>query len=144
MSEIITIKRFDPGLPLPEYKTPGAAGFDLCAREAVEVPPGACAKVPLNVAIALPEGHWALLAARSSLHKKGLMAANGIGVMDYDYRGDSDEYVCVLYNFTAETAAVAKGERIMQAVVLPYAQLPIVEAASLGQARGGFGTTGTH
>jgi len=32
----VRIKRFDKGIPLPEYKTGGAAAFDLYAREGVE------------------------------------------------------------------------------------------------------------
>ncbi len=87
-SHLVGIKRFDTTLPLPEYKTGGAAAIDLYARETTVIPARGIGYVPLNIALQLPENTWALLAARSSLHKKGLMLANGIGVGDYDYRGD--------------------------------------------------------
>jgi len=69
---LIKIKRFDKTLPLPEYKTEGAAAFDLYAREATEIPPGAIRYVPLNIAVETPPGHFLLLAPRSSTHKRGL------------------------------------------------------------------------
>ena len=140
---ILKLKRFDPTLPLPEYKTLGAAGLDLMARVAVEIAPQTVGYVPLNTALELPEGYFALLAARSSLHKKGLMLANGIGVGDYDYRGENDEYVAALYNFTPQIVAISKGERLVQLLVVPVARVKIVEKQIFrGQNRGGFGSTG--
>lgn len=140
---VLGIKRFDVTLPLPEYKTPGAAGLDLVARVDISIEPQSVAYVPLNIALELPEGYFAMIAARSSLHKKGLMLANGIGVGDYDYRGDGDEYVATLYNFTQQTVAVTKGERLVQLLILPVARVEIQEKQVLGNPnRGGFGSTG--
>jgi dUTP pyrophosphatase len=144
MSQIIEIKRFDPALPLPEYKTVGAAGFDLAARETVTIQAQGYARVPLNVALALPDGYWVLLAARGSLHKRGLIPVNAVGIMDHDFRGDNDEYMAVLFNFTNESVTVEKGDRIMQGVLLPIAQLPFKEVTELGVSRGGFGSTGSN
>ncbi|HNQ17309.1 MAG TPA: dUTP diphosphatase, partial [Candidatus Woesebacteria bacterium] len=140
---VLGIKRFDVTLPLPEYKTSGAAGLDLVSRLDVSIEPQTVGYIPLNIALELPEGYFAMIAARSSLHKKGLMLANGIGVGDYDYRGDGDEYTAALYNFTQQTVAVTKGERLVQLLILPVARVEIQEKEVLGNPnRGGFGSTG--
>ncbi len=139
----IPIKRFDKTLPLPEYKTLGAAGFDLAAREPQIIAPRTIAYVPLNVAIAPPEGYFVLLAARSSLHKKGLMSANGIGIIDRDYAGNDDEYIAVLYNYTENDVSIEAGDRLMQGVFVPHMQVEWEEVSDMGNiSRGGFGTTG--
>jgi dUTP pyrophosphatase len=137
------IKLFDTTLPVPEYQTAGAVAFDLVARETVEIPPHEVRKVPLNVAIELPEGYFALLASRSSLHKKGVHLANGIGVGDADYCGDNDEYQAALLNFTSETKVIERGERIVQMLILPYSRVRLEVVEHLGNTdRGGFGSTG--
>lgn len=137
------VKRFDTSLPLPEFQTKRSVGLDLVAREETIIPAKGVGKVPLNVAIELPPGCWAMLAARSSLHKKGLMLANGIGVVDPDYCGDNDEYLAALYNFSDQDVIVPRGERIVQIVIVGHQQCAIVSVESLGQPdRGGFGSTG--
>lgn len=140
----ILIKRFDTSLPLPEYKTSGAAATDLYARVDTVIPARGVGYVPLNVAIQLPEDHWVLISARSSLHKKGLMLANGIGVGDYDYRGDGDEYLAALYNFLDTDVTVEKGERIVQMIVMQRerVEFQVVEKFETAD-RGGFGSTGS-
>lgn len=140
----VQIKRFDQSLPLPAYQSAGAAGIDLAARVQTTIAAHQIALVPLNVGLQLPEGTWALLAARSSLSKKGLMLANGIGVGDYDYRGNDDEYRAVLYNFSDQEVVVERGERIVQLIVLTYDRVTLVEASQfVGTTnRGGFGSTG--
>ena len=136
----IQIKRFDKNLPLPEYKTAGAAAFDLYAREKTVIPAKTVKLVPLNIALQLPKNHWAILSARS---KKGLMIANGIGVGDYDYRGDNDEYQAALYNFTDQSTTVEQGERIVQMIILQRERAEFVEQSQLNtEDRGGFGSTG--
>ncbi len=137
------IKRFDKNLPLPEYKTSGAAGFDLSAREQVTIAPHTIGYVPLNIALEPPEGYFVLLAARSSLHKKGLMCANGIGIIDRDYSGNDDEYKAILHNYTGEPVTVEKGDRLMQGVFVPHVRGEWEEVDDTGNKnRGGFGTTG--
>ena len=119
----IRIKRIDKEIPLPEYKTPGAAAFDLSARIATTIAPRSIGYVPLNVCIEPPVGHFAQLVPRSSLHKRGLLPANGFGVIDADYSGNDDEYKAALYNFTDEAVVIERGERIMQVVIAPYARV---------------------
>jgi dUTP pyrophosphatase len=139
----LRIKRHNKELPLPEYKTPGAAAMDCMAREDSVVSPRSISYVPLNVSIEAPEGHFLLMAARSSLHKKGLMFANSVAIFDQDYCGDEDEYKAILYNFTDEPVEIKKGERITQIIVLPYDKITWSEVDSLeNQSRGGIGSTG--
>lgn len=143
MSNKARIKRFDKSLPLPEYKTPGAAGFDLAARTAMTIAPHTIGYVPLNIALEPPDGYFVLLAARSSLHKKGLMCANGIGIIDRDYSGNDDEYKAVLYNYTDQPVTVLAGDRLMQGVFVPHLRGEWEEVDDMGnKSRGGFGTTG--
>ena len=140
----IKIKRFDKRLPLPEYKTKGAAAFDLYARQEVSIPAMGIGYVPLNIALELPSTHWALVSARSSLHKKGLMLANGIGVGDSDYAGDNDEYRAAIYNFSGQDVVVKRGERIAQMIILEREKIELEEVDHLGNPdRGGFGSTGS-
>ena len=139
----VLIKRFDKSVPLPEYKTAGAAGMDLYSREEMIIAPHSVAYVPMNIALQIPEGAWVLLSARSSLHKKGLMLANGIGVGDYDYRGDGDEYKAALLNFTDQEVKIEKGERLTQMIIMQRERVELEEKDQFGTAdRGGFGSTG--
>ena len=139
----IKIKQFDTTLPLPEYKTQGAAAMDLYARETVIIGAQSVGYVPLNIAMSVPENYWVLLSARSSLHKKGLTMANGIGVGDSDYCGDNDEYKAALFNFTQQPVTVERGERIVQMMVLPREKIEFVKVKKMiTKDRGGFGSTG--
>ncbi|MDO8574275.1 MAG: dUTP diphosphatase [bacterium] len=139
----IRIKRFDKELPLPEHKTEKAACFDLTAREETKINPQQVGYVPLNNAIETPEGYFLLVAARSSTHKKGLLLANGIGIIDPDYCGDEDELKAAYYNFTKEPVIILRGERIAQGTFIPVSRAEWLETIQLGnKSRGGFGSTG--
>jgi dUTP pyrophosphatase len=139
----IKIKRFDKELPLPKRQTEGAAAFDLTAREEVTIEGGKIGYVLLNVAIETPADHFLMVAARSSTHKKGLMMANGVGIVDPDYSGNEDELKAAFYNFTAAPVIVEKGERIAQGtfVKITYPEWNEVDEMP-NKTRGGFGTTG--
>ncbi len=137
------IKRFDKHIPLPEYKTIGAAGFDLASRERIEIAPHAIGYIPVNVAIEVPADHVVLLIARSSTHKKGLMLINGVGVMDSDFCGDEDEYRAAYFNFTDNLVVVEKGDRVCQGLLIRYEKIDFEETDKMDrQTRGGFGVTG--
>ena len=139
----IRIKRIDKTLPLPEYKTSGAAGFDFTARLTTSIPAKSIGYIPLNVAIGHPKNHMLLMAARSSLHKKGVMMANGIGIGDEDFSGNNDEYRAALYNFTENPVTIERGERIVQGIFKEIARAEWEEVENLeSPSRGGFGTTG--
>ncbi len=141
----VIFKLFDSTLPAPEQQTAGSVGIDLYSRKELEIAAGEVGYAPLNVALQLPRGYWALLAARSSLHKRGVMLVNGIGVGDWDYRGDGDEYKAALYNFSDETVVIPRGERIVQLIIMPQVAVNLTERESFGDAedRGGFGSTGS-
>src|SRR6185295_14520706 len=99
----VRIRRLDSSVALPKYQTPGAAGFDLAASADVTIPPGTIALVPTGLVIQVPAGHFLGIFARSSTPlKKGLMVANGVGVVDQDYCGPADEVKIQVLNFTAE------------------------------------------
>ena len=139
----INIKRFDKSLPLPQYKTGGAAAMDLSSRVEMEIPAHQTKLLPLNFGIQLPKNYFALVSARSSLHKKGLFLANGVGIGDEDYAGDGDEYMAALHNLTDKPVKVEKGERVAQLIVLKRDRVEWLEQDKLGQKnRGGFGSTG--
>jgi dUTP pyrophosphatase len=140
----INIKRFDKELPLPKRQTEGAAAFDLTAREAVTIAPGTVGYVPLNVAIETPADHFLLVAARSGTHKKGIMMANGIGIIDPDYSGNEDEIKAAYYNFSGAPVAIEKGERIAQGTFVRISHPEWIETDEMpNKTRGGFGTTGS-
>lgn len=139
----IKIKRFDKELPLPAYQTSGAVAMDLSARLETTVPPKELVLIPLNIALEIPEGYFALMAPRSSLPKRGLMAANSIGIFDQDFKGDNDEYRFAAYNYTDQEVIVEKGERIAQLLFIQINKVELDEVESLGHTdRGGFGSTG--
>ena len=128
---------------MPKRQTGGAAAFDIVARETTEILPRQVGYVPLNVAIGTPAGHFLLIAARSSTHKKGLMLANGIGVGDPDFSGDDDQYCAAMLNFTDAPVTVRRGDRIVQGMFIKVADFSWGEVEKMERAtRGGFGSTG--
>lgn len=139
----IKIKRFDTNFPLPEYQSPGAAAMDLHARTTITIQPQTVELVPLNIALQIPKNCWVQISARSSLHKKGVLLVNGIGVGDSDYSGDQDEYKAALLNFTNQPVTIEAGQRIVQMMVLQYERMELEEVDRLEEKnRGGFGSTG--
>jgi dUTP pyrophosphatase len=141
----VSIRRLDPSLPLPRYETSGAAGFDLAASQDIVIPPGAVALVPTGLVIQVPAGFFLGIFARSSTPlKRGLMVANGVGVIDEDYCGPEDEVKIQVLNFTAAAVTIARGDRIAQGLLLPITRADWKEADGplRDGSRGGFGATG--
>jgi dUTP pyrophosphatase len=140
----LQITRRDPSVPLPTYETPGAAGFDLAAAEDVEVPPRQIRLIGTGLVIKVPESYFLAVFARSSTpFKRGLMVANGVGVIDSDYCGASDEVKIQVINVTDQPVTIRRGDRIAQGIVLPAPRAEFVEGEAAEGARGGFGSTGT-
>lgn len=139
----VRIMRIDTALPLPTYETPGAVGFDLLARVETTVEAGKIGRIPANVVVETPPGYMLLVAARSSLPgRKGLSVPHGIGVIDQDYCGASDEILVQVYNFTDAPVTVARGDKIAQGVFVRVDRARWEEADfSQRQSRGGFGST---
>jgi len=141
----VRIRRLDPSVPFPEYQTPGAAGFDLAANADTTIEPGRIALVPTGLVIEVPAGHFLAIFARSSTPlKKGLMIANGVGVIDQDYCGPADEIKIQVLNFTAAAIDVKRGDRLAQGLFLPVTRMEWEEAGEdlREGSRGGFGATG--
>ncbi|MBF0480175.1 MAG: dUTP diphosphatase [Desulfovibrionaceae bacterium] len=127
--------------------TQGSAGADLRAAvaEAVTIAPGGRAKIPTGLAIEIcAPGLAGFVFSRSGLGAKhGLTVAQGVGLIDPDYRG---EIIVWLLNTSGEPRTVSPGERIAQLVVMPYAAAQFVLADELGdtcRGEGGFGHTGS-
>ena len=135
------------GLPLPAYQTAHAAGLDLLAAVAEDVPvvlePGRYAMVPTGLSIALPEGFEAQIRPRSGLAAKhGVTVLNAPGPIDADYRG---EVAVLLVNHGSAPFTVRRSERIAQMIIAPVAQAELVLVdvlSSTERGAGGFGSTG--
>ncbi|HEX5215465.1 MAG TPA: dUTP diphosphatase [Vicinamibacterales bacterium] len=141
----LRISRLADAARIPSYETAGAAGFDLSASAETTIPPGAVALVPTGLVIEVPRGHFLGIFARSSTPlKRGLMVANGVGVVDSDYCGPNDEIKIQVLNFTASPVTVNAGDRIAQGVILPHVRVEFQEesTAAAASSRGGFGSTG--
>lgn len=139
----VTITRLSPDVPMPAYATAGAAAFDLAASADTVVPPHAITLVPTGLVVAVPAGHFLAILARSSTPlKRGLMVANGVGVVDADYCGPADEVKIQVINVTDQPVTVAAGDRIAQGMVLAAPRVTFAEGATAAASRGGFGSTG--
>lgn len=141
--QIVRIRRLSPDVALPSYQTAEAAGFDLAASEDVTVPAGEVRLVPTGLVIAVPHGCFLGIFARSSTPlKRGLMVANGVGVVDPDYAGPDDEIKVQVVNFTKEDVLVRRGDRIAQGIFIPCVRAEWEEGHTRETSRGGFGSTG--
>src|SRR6186713_2388825 len=140
----LRISRLTDAARIPSYETAGAAGFDLAASVETTIPPGAVALVPTGLVIEVPRGHFLGIFARSSTPlKRGLMVANGVGVVDSDYCGPHDEVKIQVINVTNAPVHVAVGDRLAQGMVLAAPRVTFEEVAASDRAsRGGFGSTG--
>ena len=142
----VEVKKLRDSASLPVYATKGAAAADLRAdlSEAVTLQPGERRVIPTGLAMAVPEGMAAILCARSGLASKhGIALANGIGVIDSDYRG---EIGAALINLGKEPFRIEPGERICQLMLLSVGQvefLPVDSLSETERGEGGFGSTGT-
>lgn len=140
------ITRLGEGVELPRYHTAESAAFDLAAAEDKTIAPGEVAAVRTGLVIEAPEGHFLLVAARSSMpKKKGLALANGIGIVDRDFCGPTDEILIQVRNFTPHPVEVKRGERLAQGLFLPVDQVEWEEVEVIrGTDRGGWGSTGGY
>lgn len=138
----IKIKKLSKNVELPEKGTQGAAGIDFYLSQPVRFEPNRYKKVPLGVAVEIPEGYVMLLIPRSSTWKTPLRMPNSVGVIDSDYRGE----VCALLRNTSDFGFRAEaGERLVQGVIVPVPEVQIQEVEELSwtsRGVGGFGSTG--
>ena len=142
----VKYKVLDSRARVPAYATAGAAAADLCAvlDDPLTLAPMQRVLVPTGLAIELPGPETvALVYARSGLSiKHGLCMANGVGVIDSDYRG---ELRVPMVNLGAEAYTIQPGERVAQLCIAPVYAAAFVPAEALGdtaRGEGGFGSTG--
>ena len=140
----VRITRLSPSVQLPRYESDGAAAFDLAAAADMIIDAGKVALVPTGLIIEVPPGMFLGIFARSSTPlKRGLMVANGVGIVDQDYCGPGDEVKVAVVNFTSAPVRVSAGDRIAQGMLLPVNRVTWEEVDSIRSAsRGGFGSTG--
>ena len=131
------------GLPLPAYKTAGAAGMDLVAAAELTLQPLDRAAVPTGLIVAVPAGHEAQIRPRSGLAlRHGLSMPNAPGTIDEDYRG---ELKVLVINLGREPFTITRGMRIAQMIIAPVTRPTISVVTELDDTiRGtkGFGSTG--
>lgn len=141
----IQIKKLKENAMLPTRGSSAAAGYDLyaCTEHDVTIEPHTTAKIGTGLAVAVPEGYFGAVFARSGLAaKEGLRPANCVGICDADYRG---EYIVALHNDTDTPRTVKCGDRIAQLVILPFLPAEFDEVDELDETArgaGGFGSTG--
>ena len=139
----IRIKYFHDDMEKLTYIAGKSDWIDLHAAEDVDMKAGEFRLIPLGVAIELPEGYEAHVVPRSSTFKNyGLLQANSMGVVDYTYRGDNDQWHVPMY--ATRDVHVDKNTRICQFRIMKN-QPPLVFTRVehlTGPDRGGFGSTG--
>ena len=145
MSEVSIKVVAQEGAAIPEYKTAGAAGADVCALvdAPIELAPGDRALIGTGLFFAIPDGYEIQVRPRSGLAaKNGVTVLNTPGTIDSDYRG---ELKVILINLGKEKFTVNKGDRIAQIVAAPVTRAAFAVVDSLDQTErgsGGFGSTG--
>lgn len=142
---VLKIEKLPHNRILPEYKTEGAAGMDLCAaiEEPIELKPLERKLIPTGLKIELEHGFEAQIRPRSGMSiKHGITLINCVGTIDEDYRGE----VCVpIVNVSNEAYTIQPQERIAQMVIARVEQATIevvTELTETQRGEGGFGSTG--
>lgn len=133
------------GVKIPEYRTSGSAGCDVCAflEEEIVLKAGKRAAIPTGLFVSIPEGYEIQVRPRSGLSlKNGITVLNSPGTIDSDYRG---EICIILINLGDEDFVIRNGDRIAQLVISSVTQGVFVRTESLDSTErgsGGFGSTG--
>ena len=141
----VLIKKLDPLVKLPEYKTSGASGLDLMAfiKEPIEIKPKTSYLIPTGLSVAFSENYEIQIRPRSGLAaKKNITVLNTPGTIDSDYRG---EIKVIIYNHGNEKFLVNNGDRIAQMILAPVVKMELEEVNNLPESirgKGGFGSTG--
>ncbi len=142
---VLKIQRLPHNVSVPEYKTEGAAGMDLCAAisEPIVLKPLERKLIPTGLKIELEHGYEAQIRPRSGLSiKHGISLINCVGTIDEDYRGE----VCIpIVNLSNQSYVIQPGERVAQMIIAKYEQAKIevvTELTETVRGEGGFGSTG--
>ena len=141
----VLIKKLDPKVTLPSYKTKGASGMDLMAfvKEKIVIKPQTSALIPTGLSVAFSEDYEIQIRPRSGLAaKNNITVLNTPGTIDSDYRG---ELKIIIFNHSKHDFVVNNNDRIAQMVLTPIAKMELEEANELPKTlrgEGGFGSTG--
>ena len=144
----IKIKKLKENASLPVYQTENSAAADLyaCLDEPLNIKPGERVRIPTGIAMEYEDTNVvAVICARSGLSSKhGIALANGIGVIDPDYRG---ELLVSVVNLSDKEYTVSDKDRIAQLMLLPIVRGEFEYSEELSQTErgeGGFGSTGNR
>ena len=141
----VLVKRLDPKVKLPKYKTSGSSGMDLMAfvKNPIRIRPGTSALIPTGISIAFSEEFEIQIRPRSGLAaKKSISVLNTPGTIDSDYRG---ELRVIIFNHGENEFIVNCNDRIAQMVLSPVLKIEFEEVNDLPETlrgSGGFGSTG--
>ena len=141
----VLIKKLNPGVELPNYKTSGASGMDLMAfiEEPIKIAPNSSHLVPTGLSVAFSEDYELQIRPRSGLAaKNNITVLNTPGTIDSDYRG---EIKIILFNHGKEDFIINNKDRIAQMILTPVVKMKFEEVDNLPDTlRGedGFGSTG--
>ena len=141
----VLVKRLNPEVKLPEYKTSGSSGMDLMAfiNDPIKIAPNTLKLVPTGLSIAIPEDLEIQIRPRSGLAaKSSISVLNTPGTIDSDYRG---ELKVILFNHGNKDFIVNNDDRIAQMVLTPVIKMELEEVDQLPETirgSGGFGSTG--
>ena len=141
----VLIKKLDPKVTLPSYKTKGASGMDLIAfvKEKIVIKPQTSVLIPTGLSVAFSEDYEIQIRPRSGLAaKNNISVLNTPGTIDSDYRG---ELKIIIFNHSNHDFVVNSNDRIAQMVLTPIAKIELEEANELPKTlrgEGGFGSTG--
>ena len=141
----VLIKKLDPAVKLPEYKTSGASGMDLTAfiKEAINLKPKESVLVPTGLSVAFSENCEIQIRPRSGLAaKNNISVLNTPGTIDSDYRGDIK---VIIYNHGSVNFLINNGDRVAQMILAPVLKMELEEVNNLPESirgKSGFGSTG--
>ena len=141
----VLVKKLDPRVQLPSYKTKGSSGMDLMAfvDNPIKIAPKTSALIPTGISLALPNDVEIQIRPRSGLAaKSNVSVLNTPGTIDSDYRG---ELKIILFNHGVEEFIVKNKDRIAQMILMPVLKIDFEEVDSLPDSirgSGGFGSTG--
>jgi len=141
----VLVKKLDPKVQLPSYKTKGSSGMDLMAfiKDPIKIAPNTSALIPTGISVAIPIDVEIQIRPRSGLAaKSSISVLNTPGTIDSDYRG---ELKIILFNHSKEEFVVRNNDRIAQMVLMPVLKIDFEEVDNLPDTlRGsdGFGSTG--
>ena len=141
----VLIKKLDPAVEVPRYKTVGASGMDLMAfiNQPIKLPPRSSCLVPTGLSVAFSEEYEIQIRPRSGLAaKNNISVLNTPGTIDSDYRG---EIKIILFNHGDSEFIIQNNDRIAQMVLMPVHKINFEEVENLPdtiRGKGGFGSTG--